>query len=139
MESWFQYLKSGLSRELPKDSLALDEGVRPIRANLKNLWPFFLRHWRKGVVGAVLLLVTPLLSFPQPLITQFLIDRVILGKTLALLPWVLLLMVGISLVSMGGGLLQNFLFTRFHQEMLLDIQQTLLERTLRFPKSFFDS
>ena len=139
MESWFQYLKSGLSRELPKDSLALDEGVRPIRANLKNLWPFFLRHWRKGVVGAVLLLVTPLLSFPQPLITQFLIDRVILGKTLALLPWVLLLMVGISLVSMGGGLLQNFLFTRFQQEMLLDIQQTLLERTLRFPKSFFDS
>ena len=90
MESWFQYLKSGLSRKIPKDSLAQDDEVRPIRANLKNLWPFFLRHWRKGLVGAVLLLVTPLLSFPQPLITQFLIDRVILGKELTLLPWVLL-------------------------------------------------
>jgi len=139
MESWFQYLKSGFSRKIPKDSLAQDDEVRPLRANLKNLWPFFLRHWRKGLVGAVLLLVTPLLSFPQPLITQFLIDRVILGKELTLLPWVLLLMLAISLVSMGGGLLQNFLFIRFKQEMLLDIQQNLLERTLRFPKSFFDS
>lgn len=139
MKSWFLHLKNGLSRKMPKDILAREEGTHTVRSNLKNLRPFLLRHWRKGLVGAVLLLVTPLLSFPQPLITQFLIDRVILGKELALLPWALFLMVAISLISLGGNLLQNFIFTRFQQEMLLDIQQTLLERTLRFPKSFFDS
>lgn len=39
---------------------------------------------------------------------------------------------------MGTGLLQNRYFTRFEQEVLLNIQRGLLDRTLRFPKLFFD-
>ena len=60
-------------------------GYADARANLKNLQPFVARHWRKGVLGAFLILFNSLLGFPQPLINRFLIDDVILGRQLNLL------------------------------------------------------
>ena len=91
------------------------------------------------MLGAVLLLLTPLLSFPQPLITRYLIDHVVLGKHLELLAWVLILLLGTALFSTLSTLLQDFFFSRFQQQVLLDIQENLVERTLRLPKAFFDS
>jgi len=140
MISWFGYLKQGLSRKVPEDRIGGEERNHPsIKKNLKNLQPFVVRHWKKGLLGAALIVATSLLSFPQPLITRYLIDDVILGGQLGLLAGVVLLLIGISLASAGASLLQHFYFTRFEQEVILDIQQNLLERALRFPKSFFDA
>ena len=69
-------------------------GYASTRANLKNLQPFLARHWRKGVLGAALILFGSLLVFPQPLITRYLIDHVILAKQLDRLLWVVLLLAG---------------------------------------------
>jgi len=110
-----------------------------LRANLKNLLPFAKRHWRKGALGALLILLTSLLAFPGPLITRFLIDKVILGKQLSLLLGVILLLAGIKAAGILFGIFQQYFFTRFEQEVLLEIQQTLFDRTLRLPKSFFDA
>jgi len=139
MESWFTYLKGGLSRKLPDDRIAGREGYSGIKTNFKNLYPFAARHWRRGALGAGLIVLTSLLSFPQPLIFRFLIDDVILGRQLHLLLMALLLLIGISLGNKLAGFLQSFYFTRFEQEVILDIQQDLLNRTLRFPKAFFDA
>ena len=138
MNSWFSYLKRGLSRSLPEDRLAGPRGYAGARVNLGNLRPFLARHWRKGALGAFLILIDTLLGFPQPLINRFLIDDVILGRQLQLLLWVVVLLVAVKVCSMASGTLQQFYFTRFEQDVLLDIQHDLLERTLRFPKSFFD-
>ena len=138
MNSWFAYLKRGLSRTLPADRLAGPQGYASARANLRNLQPFLARHWRKGVLGALLILASSLLTFPQPLINRYLIDDVILARRLELLGGVVLLTVVIKVLGTLSGMLQQFYFTRFEQEVLLDIQHDLLERTLRFPKSFFD-
>ena len=105
---------------------------------MKNLLPFIKRHWKKGALGALLILLTSLLAFPGPLITRYLIDKVILGRQLSLLLGAILLLAGIKVAGILFGLLQQFYFTRFEQEVLLDIQQTLFDRTLRLPKSFFD-
>jgi ABC-type multidrug transport system fused ATPase/permease subunit len=139
MKSWFAYLKGALSRRLPEDKLAVGPKKDRLRANLKNLLPFIKRHWRKGALGALLILLTSLLAFPGPLITRFLIDKVILGKRLSLLLGVILLLAGIKAAGVIFGILQQFFFTRFEQEVLFDIQQALFDRTLRLPKSFFDS
>lgn len=80
MKSWFAYLKGALARRLPDDKIAAGQKNGRLRANLKNLLPFAKRHWRKGALGALLILLTSLLAFPAPLITRFLIDKVILGK-----------------------------------------------------------
>ena len=138
MNAWFDYLKRGLARQLPEDRIAGRAGYASARASLQNLRPFVLRHWRKGAVGVLLVLTTTLLGFPQPLVNRFLIDDAILGRQLNLLIVALLLMIGIQVLSMAAGLVQQYYFTRFEQEIILDIQEDLLSRTLRFPKSFFD-
>jgi subfamily B ATP-binding cassette protein MsbA len=138
MESWFIYLKRGLSRTLPKDRIAGQGGYSGVKENLKNLRPFLGRHWRKGLLGVFLIVVTTLLNFPQPLILRYLIDRVFLDRQLVLLAGAILLLAGLSLFEKLTSLLQQFYFTRFEQTVILDIQQDLLDRALRFPKSFFD-
>lgn len=51
----------------------------------------------------------------------------------------ILLLAVIKAAGILFGLLQQYFFTRFEQAVLLEIQQTLFDRTLRLPKSFFDS
>jgi ABC-type multidrug transport system fused ATPase/permease subunit len=139
MKSWYAYLKGALSRRLPDDKLAAGQKTDRLQANLKNLIPFMKHHWRKGALGALLILLTSLLAFPGPLITRYLIDKVILGKQLSLLLGVILLLAGIKAAGILFGLLQQYFFTRFEQEVLFEIQQALFDRTLRLPKSFFDA
>ncbi|MCU0236418.1 MAG: ABC transporter ATP-binding protein/permease [Acidobacteria bacterium] len=138
MKSWFSYLKDSLARQQPADKLSAVPKKDRLRANLKNLAPFIKRHWKKGALGATLILLTSLLAFPGPLITRYLIDKVILGRQLSLLLGAILLLAGIKIAGVVFGLLQQFYFTRFEQEVMLDIQQTLLDRTLHLPKAFFD-
>jgi len=138
VDSWLTYLKRGLSRKLPKDRIAGQEGYTGIKANLKNLRPFLSRHWRKGLLGAGLIILTSLLGFPQPLIMRYVVDDVILSRQLKLLVGAILVLAGILLAEKLTSILQEFYFTRFEQQVTLDIQQNLLDHTLRFPKSFFD-
>jgi len=136
---WWQYLKQGLKRQAPPDRLAEDyNNPERDRANLNNLRPFVRRHIRKALVGAFLILISTLLAFPQPLITRYLIDHVILGKQLNQLFIVVLLLVLVKGFSMLAGPLQNYYFTRFEQDVMVDLQSDLVARTLRLPKSFLD-
>jgi ABC-type multidrug transport system fused ATPase/permease subunit len=62
-----------------------------------------------------------------------------LGRQLALLAGTILLLVVITLAEKLLNVFQQFYFTRFEQEVILDIQQSLLDHVLRLPKSFFDA
>jgi len=139
MKTWFTYLKEGLSRTQPDDRLAGERGYAGARANLQNLRPFVARHWRKGALGALLILLSALLSFPMPLINRYLIDEVILGKQMNLLFGAAALLVGLKLLAKLTGAWQSFYFTHFEQGILLDIQEDLFSHTLRLPKAFFDN
>jgi ABC-type bacteriocin/lantibiotic exporter with double-glycine peptidase domain len=137
-KSWFSYLKQGLSRQLPEDQLANRDGYFGVKANLKNLRPFVSRHWRKGLLGAGLVFITSLFAFPQPLILRYIVDDIILSRRLELLAGAIFLFIGISVGGKLLGLLQEFYFTFFEKRVILDIQEDLLNRVLRFPKAFFD-
>jgi subfamily B ATP-binding cassette protein MsbA len=136
--TWASYLRRGLSRKLAPDRVTGERGPAGSLATLKILKPYVARHWKKAVVAAVLLVVATLLAFPVPLITRYLIDNVILARRLGLLVGVIALLAAVKLSSVAGHALQRFLFTRFEQLVLLDIQQDVLGRTLRLPKAFFD-
>jgi ABC-type bacteriocin/lantibiotic exporter with double-glycine peptidase domain len=138
VDSWFTYLKRGLSRKLPEDRIVGGDGYSSIKANLKNLRPYMLRHWRKGLLGLVLIILTTLFGFPQPLITRYIIDDVILNRQLALLAGAIILLIGILLAEKLMRLLEEFYFARFEQKITLDVQHDLMDRALHFPKSFFD-
>jgi ABC-type multidrug transport system fused ATPase/permease subunit len=139
MMTWFSYLKRGLSRMLPEDRLAGERGYAPAVASLQNLRPFFTRHWRRATGGAFLVVLTTLLGLLPPLITRYLVDDVILAQQLTRLVGVALALAAVKGAGMLADAWGEFAFTRFEQEMLLDIQAHLLDRTLRLPQSFFDA
>lgn len=138
MKSWFGYLKEGLSRKLPRERIAAREGYSDLRTGLKNLRPFVVRHWKKGLIAGVIIVITTAFAFPQPMITRFLIDDVIVAKQVDLLAVAILLLAGIFLAESLLKLVEQFYSIRFEQEVLLDIQHGLFDRTLRLPKAFFD-
>ena len=55
MQDWLIYLKHGLAHTLPADRVTGQPGYADTRTNLNNLHPFIVRHWRKGVLGALLI------------------------------------------------------------------------------------
>ncbi len=138
MTSWIDYLRAGLSRKQTRDRIADEQGDSGTVANLKNLQPFLLRHWHQGLIGVILVILTSLLTYPQPLIMRYLIDNVILARQLEKLWLPLVLLAAVKLLSMGVGSLLGFFLTRFQQDVTLDLQSDLFERLLHFPKSFFD-
>jgi ABC-type multidrug transport system fused ATPase/permease subunit len=138
MRTWIEYLKSGLARKAPVDRIAGGKTHAGIGENLRRHMPFFRRHWKKGALGAGFILLNAIMAFPMPLVSRFVIDEVILGRQLSLLPWVLLLMAAIALFSRGMSLFQNWFFLRYSQELTLDIQKQVLDHSFSLPKSFFD-
>jgi len=139
MDSWFSYLKRGFTRGLPEDRIAGSAEYKSVREALKPFIPIILAHWKTGAVAGAFLLAGSLLTFPQPMITRFLVDHVLLEKRLGLLAPVIALWAGVALSQRVSGMLQGFFSTRFQQRVTLDVQENLLERTLSLPKAFFES
>jgi ABC-type multidrug transport system fused ATPase/permease subunit len=138
MKQWYAYLKQGLSRNMPLDSISEHPDRGNLKANLKNLAPYYKRHWRHGIFGCLLIFATALCSFPPPLIIRYLVDDVILGRQIGLLTGAILLLVFFLVAEKIARLLEEYYFARFEQKITFDIQQDLIERVLRYPKSFFD-
>jgi ABC-type bacteriocin/lantibiotic exporter with double-glycine peptidase domain len=138
VDTFFGYLKRGLSRKSPQDPIGGAEGSSDFRTLFEKLYPFVRRRWSDGLLGLLLIVLTSLLAFPQPLITRYLIDDAIVAGNLKSLATGLLLLVVIALANRLTTLFQGLHFIRLEQEVTVDIRQELLARVLRFPKSFFD-
>ncbi len=138
IKDWFRLLKLGLTRTISSDQVSNERSSAGTLKNLDKLKPFFKRHWKRGLLGLLLVIITSTLAFPPPLITKFLIDRVILEKNFNLLAWAFLALALVKLAEKLVAMLQSYYFTRFEQKVILDIQEDLLKHTLSLPKSFFD-
>ncbi|MFQ6070486.1 MAG: ABC transporter ATP-binding protein [Candidatus Aminicenantales bacterium] len=138
MAGLFTFLKQGLTRQMPEDRIVGGKKYAGFKTNIKNLIPFVRRQWRLGLLASSLIILATLLSFPQPLILRHLVDSVILSRRLSLLAGALLFLVVITVAEKIIRLFQQFYTTRFEQKVILDIRHALLDRVLRFPKSFFD-
>jgi ABC-type bacteriocin/lantibiotic exporter with double-glycine peptidase domain len=138
MDNWYTYLKKGLSHTLPPDRIAGQRGYAKYRTSLKNLRPFISRHIRKGIIGAILVISSTLITFPTPMITRYITDNVILARNIGLLTGAIILLVVVKLSEKLFSFLQDYYFAKFEKEIVLDIQEDLLEHTLKLPKSFFD-
>ena len=138
MKTWFTYLKKGISRQRPEDRISGIRGQGSLKANFKNLFPYFKHHWRRGILGCLLIAAATLFAFPPPLITRYLVDDVILGRQVGFLAGAILLLIGCLVAEKISRLLEDFYFARFEQNITLDILNDLIDRVLHFPKSFFD-
>lgn len=80
-----------------------------------------------------------LLTLPSPLLTRFLVDDALIGRRLDLLFVAIGLLATLKLLTIALGPLRSYITARFEQDVILDLQEDLVERTLRLPKAFFDS
>jgi len=138
MSKWFKYYQNGMSETKADDRINGQNKPENIKETLKRILPFLRPHWRIGLLGAVLIVISSLLVFPQPLITRFFVDNIILNKRLDLMPLAIIILVGIKAINLGVLLLQNYFLNKFEQSVLLDVQSALLDHTLLLPKTFFD-
>lgn len=141
MNSFFSILWRGLTRKPSLDPLTGGKDTTPHPGRVAYLLPFLKLHWRVAAVGAALLLINQLLILPQPLIYRFVVDNIILKKPPEWLTWlagVALLLTVIKVLEKLSSILQEYLFARFEQQVLMDLQGDLFERVLHFPKIFFD-
>ena len=58
---------------------------------------------------------------------------------MGLLNIIIICFIGLLLLQSLFSFLRDYLFNRFEQEVVLEIQSQLFQRVLRFPKSFFDN
>ncbi len=105
----------------------------------KELLPFIKLKWKRGAFASILLIFATLLSLPQPLLTKYLIDDVLLKNDYNLLGIIIGILVALLVLHVLLSFLRGYHFFRFEQEIILEIQKQLFNRVLRFPKSFFDS
>lgn len=136
----FRLFREAMAREKPKtEPLPLAQATPESRQALIRLIGAAVKvRWKLGLGAVILLLVTSLSALPLPLISQYLIDKVLLGRQLDDLLRVIALLIALKLVGQAGSIWQRFLFTRFEENVRLQIQRQLIERTLKLPKSFFD-
>ncbi len=137
MRSFIRYLKQGLERPMPEDRIGLAPG-KDWRDRLRRFAPYLQRRWARAALGAAIVAAASIVALPVPLIMRYLVDRVILGKQIGLLAAAVALLVAAKAAEILLGAWQNYFFARFEQEVLLEIQEDLIDRTLRLPKSFFD-
>jgi ABC-type bacteriocin/lantibiotic exporter with double-glycine peptidase domain len=131
-------LKQGLARKLPEDRLGGHPRQRGLKASIQNIYPYLARHWRKGILGLFLVVTAALLAFPAPLITRYLVDDVILARRLELLLEGLVLLIGILVIEKTLRFIETLYFARLEQAITLEIQNDLIARVLRWPKTIFD-
>ena len=137
MQFWIDLFKSGFNRTLPEDRIT----GRPSgsqKVNGQFLVPYLKNHWQKGLVGAGVVILTAALGFVNPMLTRFLVDHVILAKHLEWLIWTVLGLAAVKGLSVGGGMLEQYLFSQLRLDVEVEMQQNLLEHTLKLPKAFFD-
>ena len=138
MKTWFTYLKQGLARRMPGDRLARDTDNEATTAYIKNLYPYIKRHRRRALFGILLIAAGSLCAFPPPLIMRYIVDEIIIDGRHGLLFGAILLLVGCLVIEKLCRVLEDFYFSRLEQQVTLDIQRDLIDRVLRFSKSFFD-
>ena len=138
MSNWFKYYQNGMSEGSVTDRIDQSEAPETARQTLKRILPFMRSHWRVGLIGASLILVSTLLVFPQPLVYRFLVDDVIIDARLDLLSLAIILFVGIKVASLGVEMIQTYYLNSFEQSVIMDVQAALFDHLLVLPKAFFD-
>jgi len=136
---WLHYLKGALSREKPDDAVGRGSLAVSLRRRLPFFWPYLRRRGPIGAAWLFLSLAAFLVMYPRPLIYRFIIDRVLLAKELQLLAGALALYAFLALAGKLCSLAKNYYATLFQNHVEVDIQASLFERVLLFPRSFFDT
>ncbi|MGI2901770.1 type I secretion system permease/ATPase [Tolypothrix sp. VBCCA 56010] len=95
----------------------------------------------KGLLGEVLLasFTLQLLGLATPLITQVVIDKVMVQESLPTLDVMAIALLSVSLFEAALGILRLFIFTHTARRLDLSLSAQLFRHLMRLPLSYFES
>jgi ABC-type bacteriocin/lantibiotic exporter with double-glycine peptidase domain len=129
---WLSFLKRGLAARDAGDAPA--GGLRPLR----RLSPWFRRHRRHAVAGALCMGLSTAAGLLPPMVMRYLVDDVVAPGRNDLLLAALAVLAACLCAEKLLRLVEEFCFARFQAHALADLQDTLVAHVLRLPKPFFD-
>lgn len=138
MNSWLDYLKNALRRQMPEDRISSGKKYSGLRDNLKYVYPSIIKNWKLGFISFICLIFSSFLAFPMPLVSKYFLDNVLVKRNMRLLVPVLIVYASIIILNRLLSTLQSFSNTRFIQKVMLDIQSRVLNNVFALPKAFFD-
>lgn len=105
--------------------------ARDQAALLWRLYELIMPYKRWLVYAGIAMATTVALSVPAPLLTMFVIDRVLPSRNATLLCWIAALLVAILIVRCVAGYLQQYYLTRLKLRVLLRLRKAAVAGAMR--------
>jgi len=104
---------------------------RPNLVLLGRSLKFLRPHWRLQLVALALTAVVTVMWVANPWIQKLLVDDLREGSSIRVLGWLVLALVGSSLVRVLLSAVQKFVFAGIRERVLLDLRSSLVDALLR--------
>jgi subfamily B ATP-binding cassette protein MsbA len=111
----------------------------PDRAALRRLFGLARPYWKQLLLAAVCLVVATLLTLSFPLLTQRLVDSVVVDEDAAALTAIALTMVGVFLVQAVFNFGQSYLLSFTGERLVADLRKRLFTHLQSLSLGFFDN
>ena len=106
---------------------------------LKRIFRYSEKHKRKINVAIALLILFITINLVTPLISRMIVDDVIKGGKRDLLPVLLVVLLGGSILKSGTMYLRGLMLEGFSQDCLYDLRNDMYTHLQQLPFSFYDN
>jgi ABC-type multidrug transport system fused ATPase/permease subunit len=103
---------------------------------IKRLLPYLTKYKRRAILAGLAMSVGILLQLPLPLLTMYIIDKLISPEKVRLVGLICFALIGALLARMLSGLMERYLLTAFRLRVVYDLKRQLYEHLLRMPIDF---
>jgi len=104
----------------------------------KRFLKFLKPYWGVGVIVGILMIISALLQLPAPLLTKYLIDKIVPMKDLHLLNLLCLLLVGIILFNNLISYVYQLMLVKYRVNVERDIRNLLIDKAFSGKVDFFE-
>lgn len=107
-----------------------------VRQNLIRFYEFVRPYRRYGAMAVGFMLLASLLQLPTPLVTRYIIDKVLTGTSALSIETIGMLLVALMLVTMGINVVSAMLSGIFRERVIARVEVSLFRHIVELPLPF---
>jgi len=100
---------------------------------------FFKPHAKLIIISGICILIGVFLKLPFPLVTRYIIDKILPEQNHAILNWIILGLFCFLIVQVVFEVLTSYLSSLFREKVINDFQLNFFEHLLKIELSFFNN
>lgn len=105
---------------------------------MNRMKPYMLRYWHYYFIGTITLLGSLILEMNAPVITEKIIDDVIIGKNTAIFTGLILMLFGITLGRAVFGYIKEMAFDLVGANIIKELRKDLFDHVQTLSQNFFE-